>query len=154
MVQFQVSIPNLPKLQEAMASYPTIALPIMQRAIVATQAILAKNTNASTVPIGPPPLGGGLVHNWGWDVGNLQARWYPKQSYAPFVNNGTAPHIIRAKNSRVLANKATGQVFGPVVHHPGTKANPFMSRILAASQADINDLFVQALEQITAAIAE
>jgi hypothetical protein len=46
--------------------------------------------------------------------------------YAASVEMGAAPHIIRVKNARVLANRETGQVFGPVVHHPGNKAQPFL----------------------------
>jgi len=149
MASFQVSIPNLPKLQEALASYPSISQPIFQKAIVAAQAILAKYTNGTTVPIKT----GNLVQNWAFEIGTLTARWYPRASYAPYVEFGTAPHIIRAKNAKSLANTQTGQFFGPVVHHPGTKANPFMERIVAAAQPDIDSLFVQALEQITAAIS-
>jgi hypothetical protein len=146
---FKVSIPNLPKLQAALASFPAIAAPVIQSAIVGAQAILAKFTNASTVPIRT----GYLVQNWGFEVGNLQARWYPKASYAPYVEFGTAPHTITAVNARVLANVKTGQVFGRVVHHPGTKANPFMERIVASAQHDIDALFVQALDKIGSQIA-
>src|ERR1700684_758693 len=117
---FSVSIPNLPALQDALATYPSISQPIIQKAIVGAQAILAKFTTAATVPIKT----GYLVQNWGFDIGNLTARWYPKASYAPFVEFGTAPHIIRPVKARVLANKETGQFFGTLVHHPGTKANP------------------------------
>jgi hypothetical protein len=84
---------------------------------VGAQAILAKNTTAATVPVRT----GYLVQNWGFDIGNLVARWYPKASYAPFVEFGTAPHEIRPVNAKVLANKKTGQFFGTLVHHPGTK---------------------------------
>ena len=149
MATFQVSIPNLPKLQEALASYPSISQPIFQKAIVAAQAILAKYTTGATVPIRT----GYLVQNWAFEIGDLTARWYPKAAYAPYVEFGTGPHIIRAVNKRTLANTETGQIFGPVVHHPGTKANPFMERIVAAAHPDINVLFGQALEQITSAIA-
>src|SRR5580704_10155397 len=134
MATFTVTIPNLAALQQALADYPAISTPIMQNAIVAAQAILAQFTNASTVPIRT----GYLVQNWGFEVGNLQARWYPKASYAPYVEFGTAPHTITAVNARVLANVKTGQVFGRVVHHPGTKANPFMERIVASAQPDID----------------
>jgi hypothetical protein len=147
--QFRVTIPNLPKLQQALASYPAIATPIIQNAIVAAQAILAKFTTAATVPIRT----GYLVQNWAFEIGNLMARWYPKAAYAPFVEFGTAPHIIKAVNARVLANKQTGEVFGPIVHHPGTKSNPFMERIVAAAQPDIDTLFVSALDKVTAQIA-
>lgn len=148
MATFQVQIQNLPALQDAMASYSSIATPIIQKAIVATQAILAKFTNASTVPVRT----GYLVQNWAFEVGTLQARWYPRASYAPYVEFGTPPHTIRAVNKRVLANKETGQIFGTRVNHPGTKANPFMERIVAAAQPEINSLFQTALTQITDAI--
>jgi len=146
---FKVSIPNLPRLQEALANFPAISRPIIQNAIVGAQAILAKFTTGATVPI----RSGYLVQNWGFDVGNLQARWYPKASYAPFVEFGTAPHIIRPVNARVLANAKTGEIFGTLVHHPGTKANPFMERIVASAQPDIEALFVTALDTITLQIA-
>jgi hypothetical protein len=147
--QFSVSIPNLPKLQAALADYPAISTPIIQRAIVAAQAILAKFTTAATVPIRT----GYLVQNWAFEVGNLMARWYPKASYAPYVEFGTAPHEIRPVNARVLANAQTGEIYGTLVHHPGTKANPFMERIVSSAQPDIDTLFGQALDQVTQAIA-
>ena len=87
------------------------------------------------------------------EVGNLVARWYPRASYAPYVEFGTGPHEIKAVNKKVLANTATGQIFGPIVHHPGTKANPFMERIVAGAQPDIETLFVQALNQVNEALA-
>lgn len=148
MAQFLVSIPNLPQLQKAVASYPSISTPILQNAIVAAQAILAKYTTSATVPVKT----GYLLQNWGFAIGNLRASWYPKAAYASYVEFGTAPHIIKAVNAKSLANKDTGQFFGPIVHHPGTKANPFLERIMAAAQPDIEALFVQALEKITAQI--
>ena len=147
--EFKVSIINLQQLQAALAFYPAIATPIVQSAIVASQAVMAKFTNASTVPIRT----GYLSQNWGWDVGNLQARWYPKAAYAPYVEFGTAPHEIRPVNKRVLANAKTGEIFGTLVHHPGTKANPFMERIVAAAQPAVDILFGQALDKIAGAIA-
>lgn len=146
---FQVQIPNLPQLRAALITYPEISAPIVQKAIVAAQAILAKYTTGATVPIRT----GYLVQNWIFDVGNLIARWYPRAEYAPYVEFGTAPHIIMVKNKRVLANAHTGEIFGTVVHHPGTKPNPFMERIIAAAQPDINALFGQALEKVNEAIA-
>lgn len=44
--------------------------------------------------------------------------------YAKFVHFGTKPHIIKAKNKKVLATK--GKIFGKKVNHPGTKANPYL----------------------------
>ena len=48
--------------------------------------------------------------------------------YARYVHDGTRPHTIRTKSKKVLANKRSGQIFGKVVNHPGTKANPFFDR--------------------------
>lgn len=64
-----------------------------------------------------------------------------------------APYIIRPVNAKVLANTKTGEIFGDLVRHPGTKANPYMERIIAAAQPDITSLFEGALETITAQIA-
>jgi hypothetical protein len=147
---FAVSIPNLPALQAALADYPSISAPIIQKAIVAAQAILAKFTTAATVPVRT----GYLLQNWGFDIGQLQARWYPRAAYAPFVEFGTAPHIIRPVNKQVLANANTGQIFGTIVHHPGNKPNDFMGRIVAAAQPEIETLFVQALDQVNEAITQ
>jgi hypothetical protein len=68
-------------------------------------------------------------------------------------SSAEAPHIIRPVNATVLANTKTGEIFGTLVHHPGTKANPYMERIVAAAQPDITSLFEGALETITAQIA-
>lgn len=49
--------------------------------------------------------------------------------YAGFVNDGTRPHVIRPKNAQVLRFVVDGRVvFAKVVHHPGTRAHPFMDR--------------------------
>lgn len=39
---------------------------------------------------------------------------------------GSEPHIIRSTGNWSLRNRETGQVFGRLVHHPGTPAQPFM----------------------------
>lgn len=51
--------------------------------------------------------------------------------YADMVHGGTRPHIIRPKTKQVLRFKVGGKtVFARVVHHPGTKARPFLDRAL------------------------
>lgn len=48
-----------------------------------------------------------------------------------FVIEGTRPHIIRPRRAQALRFDAGGQtVFAAVVHHPGTRANPFLQRAL------------------------
>lgn len=48
--------------------------------------------------------------------------------YAPFVHEGTKPHIIRPKKKKALANKKAGILFGKKVNHPGNKPNQFLLR--------------------------
>lgn len=57
--------------------------------------------------------------------------------YAQFVEFGTRPHVIRPRNKKILAwgasrrlsgNARTGSdmIFAHEVHHPGTKAQPYI----------------------------
>lgn len=51
--------------------------------------------------------------------------------YAQFVNDGTRPHTIRPKKAKALRFVVGGQVvYAKLVHHPGTKARPFLDRAL------------------------
>lgn len=63
----------------------------------------------------------------------LRQRWTVGSdvAYAPMVNDGTKPHIIRPKRAKALRFKAGGKtLFAKVVHHPGTRARPFLDRAL------------------------
>ena len=51
--------------------------------------------------------------------------------YAVYVHEGTRPHVIRPRNKQVLAfNGREGRVFAREVHHPGTRARPFLRNAL------------------------
>lgn len=51
--------------------------------------------------------------------------------YAAFVNDGTRPHIIRPRTKQALRFVIGGRVvFAKVVHHPGTRARPFLDKAL------------------------
>lgn len=51
--------------------------------------------------------------------------------YADMVHGGTRPHIIRPRTKQVLRFKVGGRyVYARVVHHPGTRARPFLDRAL------------------------
>ena len=58
--------------------------------------------------------------------------------YAAAVNDGTRPHIIRPRTAQALRFTIGGRVvFAKVVHHPGTRARPFLDdalRQVAASR--------------------
>jgi hypothetical protein len=44
----------------------------------------------------------------------------------PLLENGTRPHVIESHGPWPLRNRRTGEVFGRVVHHPGTRAQKFI----------------------------
>lgn len=51
--------------------------------------------------------------------------------YAQFVHDGTRPHIIRPRKKKVLKfTVGTVVLYRPLVHHPGTKGRPFLTRAL------------------------
>lgn len=52
--------------------------------------------------------------------------------YAGFVHDGTRPHVIRPVRAQALKFKVGNRtVYAKVVHHPGTRARPFLDRALA-----------------------
>jgi hypothetical protein len=147
-LDFQVTIQNLDQLIAALRQAPTIAAPILQRALSASQAILAKYTIKGIVPWRT----GFLAQTFQAQLSSGMLRWFPTASYAPFVEFGTKPHVILPKSKTALFWPGANH---PVrsVNHPGTKPNPFMERIVAAAQPDIDTVFGTALRQITEAIA-
>lgn len=55
-----------------------------------------------------------------------------------YVEFGTPPHIIRAKNAKALHFKVDGEdVFAKTVHHPGTRPNPFIRNIFHLQLSNI-----------------
>jgi Bacteriophage HK97-gp10, putative tail-component len=148
-MDFTITISGIAALTAAFQQYPQISLPILQRALSASGAILAQNTTRSTVPWRT----GFLTQSFRAQLTGLVLTWFPTASYAGYVEFGTAPHVITAKNAKALYWPGA---LHPVksVNHPGTKPNDYMGRIVRASQDDINEMFGTALGQITQAIAE
>lgn len=50
--------------------------------------------------------------------------------YWKFVEFGTNPHIIRPQGKALKFKTSSGTVFAKVVHHPGTRPNPFIRTTL------------------------
>lgn len=147
-MEFTVKIQGLDQLLANLQQAPSIVAPILQRALSASQAILAKYTTKGIVPWRT----GFLVQSFRAEMTPAMLRWFPTASYAPYVEFGTPPHIILPKTAKALYWPGAAH---PVrkVNHPGTKANQFMERIIQYAQPDITSTFGQALAQITAAIA-
>lgn len=52
-------------------------------------------------------------------------------AYAQYVHDGTRPHVIRPRRRQALRFVVGGRVvYAKVVHHPGTRARPFLTRAL------------------------
>jgi hypothetical protein len=74
----------------------------------------------------------------------------PLASYALFVEKGTAPHIIRPVNARCLAFQGGmlgGMVFARLVHHPGTKPNPFIQRTAMETRDEVGNIAKRVLDE-------
>lgn len=148
-MEFVIQLEGIAKLTEAFEQSPETAAPFLQRALSASSAILAKNTTRDTVPW----RSGFLTQTFKAEMVDLKLRWFPTASYAPFVEFGTQPHDIVPKDKKALFWLGADHPV-KVVHHPGTQANDYMGRIMAASIEEINDTFGQALTLIVAAIAK
>ena len=68
----------------------------------------------------------------------------PTASYTIFVVKGTRPHLIRPVNASCLAFEVGmlgGMVFTMLVHHPGTKPNPFIQTTATEARDEIRKDF-------------
>ena len=143
-----IEIKNLSQLQQTLREYPRISEPILQKAIYASIAILAKHTTRPTVPFRT----GRLIQSFVPRFARLQGRWGPTVRYAIYVHEGTRPHIILPRFKQALWWEGAPH---PVkkVHHPGTKPNPFMEKIRSNAEQEISGVFLQALNRISQEIS-
>lgn len=69
----------------------------------------------------------------------------PKAAYAPYVEFGTKPHTIKPKTKRALKFRVGGQwIYAAEVHHPGTKAQPFVRPAFDAWVASVGEMVGEA----------
>jgi hypothetical protein len=108
--------------------------------LVSRVALQAMKKNTPVSPVGPLHRSGNLRSseriikqpNGDTIIG-------PTASYGAYVNDGTPPHIIRSTGPWPLRNPETGQVFGRVVHHPGTKP----ARFIEAAAREIDGMQIR-----------
>jgi HK97 gp10 family phage protein len=84
------------------------------------------------------------------EVGEGKVSVKPLASYAIFVEKGTAPHIIRPVNASCLAFQGGmlgGMVFTKLVHHPGTKPNPFIQRTVMETRDEAGNIAKRVLDE-------
>ncbi len=74
----------------------------------------------------------------------------PTVPYAVYVEYGTMPHEIRPVFASVLAFEVGGKmVFTPIVHHPGTRPNPFIEATAEDVKAKIPELWQELFQEAT-----
>jgi hypothetical protein len=93
---------------------------------------------------GAPVLTGYLASTIYKEVTPNEGKVGAAASYTAAVEWGTAPHEIRPANGKLLAFMAAGKmVFTPIVHHPGTKANPFLRRAADEARSKVDETFAE-----------
>lgn len=163
---FQIRIEGLDALEQALREFPSVVRPILDRAFVASQAVLSKYTIKDIVPWRT----GNLLQSFRFHVGSLEARWMPTAAYAPFVEYGRGFVYPRAKKvlswrsssgggyttaasgRRYYRGGQSSQVFSRFSRP--SRPKPFMQRILDRATPDIEKVFVEALEQVNSAVAK
>lgn len=69
--------------------------------------------------------------------------------YAPYVEYGSRPHLIRARRSRALRFEVRGQlVYAKYVEHPGAKPQRILASAISAASRNMRDLFGRLLDEI------
>ncbi len=112
-------------------------------------AAVAKNIDART-----PYKTGELVRNNAFEVISNDAIAFTNDLfYAPYVHNGTKPHVIRPKNAGgVLVFEVNGQtIYTKLVNHPGTNAQPFITQGIDDSILMIEQMGVRYVDTILGA---
>lgn len=135
------SEPDLTQVAQALAG------PVKQR-FLELMGDLAFDTMRMYAPVG---LTGWLRDSIQEIVSGDSVRVGPSASYGPFVELGTAPHMIFPFNAHCLAFFAGGgMVFSAYVHHPGTRPQPFISVAAQEAQSRALELWSQAFAEESA----
>jgi HK97 gp10 family phage protein len=89
-----------------------------------------------------PVRSGRLLGSIREQVRGLEATVGPTVPYAIYVEYGTRPHEIRPVYASVLRFKIEGKVvFTSIVHHPGTRAQPFVRETAEVTKQKIPELW-------------
>lgn len=148
MIDIKLEIRGLDKLREAMQRAPEKTVEEVSLA-VQKSILVYKSQAMKEAPVNKGTGGGNLRQNIKERMINkVRGMVTSFAKYSICVEDGTVPHTIKVINKRVLANKRTGQFFGKIVHHPGTRPNPFMKRALDKTQYQISEFFKTAIKNV------
>ena len=103
-------------------------------AVMSEMAVMAK-ISATSARRRVPRKTGELARSIDWRISGLGVEVFADTPYAFYVEQGTRPHRIVARNTRVLRwvpkNQST-PVYRPSVRHPGAKPKPFLRKAVEA----------------------
>lgn len=147
-MEISIKIQNLNQLKKAFEKAPTIATAEFGRAIERT-AFKIEGDAKRNAPVNKGSGGGNLRQSISSRMtGKASAAIESKAKYSSYVDQGTKPHIIITRNAKVLANHRTGQIFGRVVKHPGTRAQPYFSKSVKGNESFMNNELKNALQNV------
>jgi HK97 gp10 family phage protein len=146
MEPIRIEIKNIDAVQTVFRAAPLKMTDEIHKAIQRSILTIERNVKREA-PVNKKPGGGNLRQSvrssmLGVASGTVEVG----AEYGIYVEGGTRPHQIRPVRKMVLANRRTGEIFGRLVNHPGTKANPFFSRGVDQSRADIDRFFIKAVQ--------
>ncbi len=148
MSDINFEIRGLDKLRAALKRAPGLAVDEFGKAIQKS-ALMIQSNAIKEAPVNKQTGGGNLRQNIRVSsMTKTRAIVTSKAPYSVFVEEGTSPHVIVPRVKRGLANTRTGQFFGKKVNHPGTRANPFMSRAVKKSKSLVESYFMTAMDKV------
>lgn len=149
MTQIKLQIKNIDKITDAFKKAPAIATEEMSRVIERTGFQIQRDA-IREAPVNKMSGGGNLRQSIGpfKMIGKLAGALVVNAKYAIFVHEGTSPHEIRPRTAKVLADKRNNRFFGKLVHHPGTKAQPFLQTAVSNNTGYINRELLRVAENI------
>jgi HK97 gp10 family phage protein len=151
-MEISIKIVDINALAKAFKKAPEIALPLYARALERSARKIEADAKRNA-PVNKQSGGGTLRQSISSRMqGNTSAIIESRAKYSAYVDQGTRPHIIRVRNAKVLANRRTGQFFGRVVKHPGTKSQPYFTNAVEGNEKFMNNELQDALQNILNAI--
>lgn len=147
-MQLKLEIKNIDIIQAHFLRMPIEIAKGLHNAVVKAGQLIQREA-MSEAPVNKQSGGGNLRQSIQTNVlGIAKANVVVGADYGIFVHEGTRPHVIMVKTKKVLANRRSGKIFGKIVNHPGTKANPFMQRAISNKKDDIGKEFENIIHDI------
>lgn len=151
MAGISIQVKGLDTLQNLADKYPAVAESEVNLAINRSLLRVLGNEKQQA-PFG---VSGLLRDNWQIQMGRFTGRLYSLAKYAADVQYGTAPHFVSAQELLPWAQKkgVNAWAVAKSIAKKGTKANPFFTRAVDASEAGIASEFETAIKNIVAKLS-